>query len=110
MSPQPGGEISRRRRLGGRFGWEMKGGLSSSYYGGGKHTQVAGEIICLDCFHYNKLYMLTSGCLNGGENLTKQVRLIMMTATCSVKQHGGSKDDPKYILGSHTSSKDCAIL
>lgn len=25
-----------------------------------------GEIICLDCFGYNKLHVLTSGCLNGG--------------------------------------------
>lgn len=35
---------------------------------GGKHVQVAGEIICLDCFSYNKLYVLTSGCLNGEKN------------------------------------------
>lgn len=35
---------------------------------GGKHVQVAGEIICLDCFSYNKLYVLTSGCLNGAKN------------------------------------------
>lgn len=34
---------------------------------GGKHVQVAGEIICLDCFCYNKLCVLTSGYLNGEE-------------------------------------------
>lgn len=45
-----------------------------------------------------------------GEKFPEQVRLIMMTATCSVKKYGGSKDDPKYILGSHTSSKDWATL
>ena len=46
-------------------GLEEEEGVSSSYYGGGKHVEVAGEIICLDCFGYNKLYVLTSGCLNG---------------------------------------------
>lgn len=71
---------------------------------------MASEIICLDCFSYNKLYVMTSGCLDGEKNSPEQVRLIMMTATCSVKKYGGSKDDPKYILGSHTSSKDWATL
>lgn len=94
-----------------------RGGCRGGEHGGAiifmveeKHAQVAGEIICLDCFSYNKLFVLTSGCLNGEEKLPEQVRLIMMTATWSVKKYGGGKDDPKYILGSHTSSKDCAIL
>lgn len=59
--------------------------------GGGKHVQVAAEIICLDCCSYNKLYVLTSGCLNGGEKVPEQVRLIMMAATWPVKKYGGGE-------------------
>ena len=58
------------RRVGG--GWR-DGGMEGAWRGyhlhitgGGKHVQVAAEIICLDCCSYNKLYVLTSGCLNGG--------------------------------------------
>lgn len=71
---------------------------------------MAGEIICLDCFGDNKLYLVTSGCFNGGKKIPRAGhRLIMMTATWSVKKYGVGEDDPKYILGSHTSSKESAI-